>query len=506
VPLALHFDDLSAMTPSPLPRLRRLLAVWPVAFRLPAVPPRRAALLLGVLALVAPQAGRATAIAAPLPRAGTPLAASDTVRGVVFDSLANVPLAEAFVLAEPGGASVSTDSLGRFTLVADARITRVTVYHEALDEIGFGALVAERPAEATRWSGFTVAIPSMETIWEAVCGEPRPAGEKGGVLIGSTRLPDDRTRIGGAGIRVQWEAVLPRTRLVQLEELDARSDSTGSFALCGVPNVGELALIALSTEYASSALSISLTERPLRRIDVVMAPSDGPIDRWPTITGRVLSPELQPIAGAAVFIDGVDSAAVTDSAGRFTLVQVPPGSRMVSAEAGGFVTGTQQVDVLYADTPEVIVPLQRGLSIAGLEGFAVTERRVIRRDREEFELRRREGLALYVDTVQIREAGSLRAALEAVPGLEITTISGETDPARFAIAARGRSLGVNSCDATILVDGFPASLQELHSVAVDQLAAVEIYRSAAFAPPRFAERAESNCALLLFWTQFGLRP
>jgi hypothetical protein len=472
----------------------------------PSARARRAALLLGIIALAAPQIGRATAAGGPPRTVGASPLAPDTVRGVVFDSVSNVPLTDAFVLAEPGGATANTDSLGRFTLVADARISKVTVYHEALDEIGFGALVAERPADASRWTDVTVAIPSMETIWDAVCGEPRPDGENGGVLIGSTRLPDDRTRVGGAGIRVQWEAVLPRTRLLQLEERDAVSDSTGSFAICGVPNVGELAMIALSTEYASSALRVSLTERPLRRVDVVMAPSDGPIDRWPTLTGRVIGGDLQPIAGAIVTIDGVDSAAVTDSAGRFTMAQVPPGSRMLSAEAGGFVSGTQQVDVLYADTPEVMVPLQRGLTIAGLEGFAVTERRVIRRDREEFELRRREGLATYVDTVQIREAGSLRAALEVVPGLEVTTAPDQTDSARFAVFGRGRNLGVTSCQANILLDGFPATLDELHSVAVDQFAAVEIYRSASFAPARFAELAESDCAMLLFWTQFGLRP
>jgi len=472
----------------------------------PSARTRRAALLLGVVALAAPQIGRATAAGSSPRPANASRVAPDTVRGVVFDSVSNVPLVEAFVLAEPGGASVSTDSLGRFTLVADARITKVTVYHEALDEIGFGALVADRPAEAARWEDVTVAIPSMATIWDAVCGEPRPAGENGGVLIGSTRLPDDRTRVGGAGIRVQWEAILPRTRLLQLEERDAVTDSTGSFAICGVPNVGELAMIALSTEYASSALRVSLTDRPLRRVDVVMAPSDGPIDRWPSVTGRAVSLDLQPIAGVVINIDGVDSAAVTDSAGRFTIAQVPLGSRMLSAEAGGYISGTLQVDVLYADTPEVVVPLQRGLSIAGLEGFAVTERRVIRRDREEFEARRLEGLATYVDTVQIREAGSLRAALEAVPGLEITTAPEQTDPAKFVVFGRGRNLGVNSCQAAILLDGFPATLDELHSVAVDQLAAVEIYRSASFAPARYAEFAESDCAMLLFWTQFGLRP
>jgi hypothetical protein len=488
----------------PSPRVRRLAALPSAllgAFALLSSAPSSHATPAGAVAPIAAEPAAAT-----FARAMLPVVAPDTVRGVVFDSVSNVPLPDAFVMAEPAGINVTTDSLGRFMLVADARIDKVTVYHEALDEIGFGALVAERPDKAARWNDITVAIPSMETIWGAVCGEPRPAGDNGGVLVGSTRLPDDRTRIGGAGVRVQWESVLPRTRLLQLEERDAVSDSTGAFALCGVPNVGELALIALSTEYASSALRVSLTDRPLRRVDVVMAPSDGPIDRWPTLTGRVIAVDLQPVVGARVAIDGVDSVAVTDSAGRFTVAQVPPGSRMLNAEAGGYVTAMQQIDVLYADTPELIVPLQRGLSIAGLEGFAVTERRVIRRDREEFEARRREGLATYVDTVQIREAGSLRAALEAVPGLEIETAAGETEPAKFAVFGRGRGLGVTSCRATILLDGLPATLAELHSVAVDQLAAVEIYRSTSFAPVRYAEFAEADCAMLLFWTQFGLRP
>jgi hypothetical protein len=305
---------------------------------------------------------------------------------------------------------------------------------------------------------------------------------------------------------VQWEAVLPVTRLLQLEERDAVSDSTGGFAICGVPNVGELALIALSTEYASSALRISLADRPLRRVDVVMGPSDGPIDRWPTLTGRVVSVDLQPVVGARVQIDGVDSAVVSDSAGRFTVRQVPPGSRMLNAEAGGYVTGMQQLDVLYTNTAEILVPLQRGLTIAGLEGFAVTERRVIRRDREEFEARRREGLATFVDTAQIREAGSLRAALEAVSGLEVETAPEAADSTQFVVFGRGRSLGVSRCQAILLLDGLPATLEELHAIAEDQFAAVEIYRSVAFAPARYAAFAESECAMLLFWTQFGLRP
>ncbi len=459
-----------------------------------------AALLPGATAAWSPSAHAASRRASIAP------AAPDTVRGVVFDSLANAPLADAFIFAEPGGVSVTADSLGRFTLVGEATITRLTVYHPALDEIGLGALVVARPEGVARWDSAVAATPSLATIWERVCRAEMPAGENRGVLVGSARLPDDRTRVAGAAIRVQWEEILPRTRLRQLEERDAVTDSTGGYAVCGVPAMGDMAMIGLSTELQSGALQVALEQRPLRRVDLVLAPADGPVDRWPTIVGRVIGPDQQPVPNAEVAIDGVDSAVVAGADGRFTIAKVPPGSRMLAAQAAGYVAMAQQVDVLFEGTPEVIVALDRGLAIAGLEGIAVTERRVIRRDREEFEARRAEGIATFVDTTAIREAGSLRAALAAVPGLELRTAPGETDEARFAIYGYGRNLGVTTCRATVLVDGLPATLAELHAISAEQFAAVEVYRSEAYAPARFGEFVQSDCALVIFWTQFGLRP
>lgn len=431
---------------------------------------------------------------------------ADTVRGVVFDSLGGAPLAQAFLLAEPGGVSAPTDSLGRFTLVSDTRIERLTVYHDVLDEVGLGALVVARPADAARWTDITIATPSLATIWATVCRAELPADENRGVIVGSVRLPDDRTRIAGAGITAQWEAILPRTRLRQQEQRSARSDSTGAYALCGVPAVGEVVMAGSSVEYQSGAVQVALAERPLRRVDLVLAPADSRVDRWPTITGRVIGPDQQPVPNAQVAVDGVDSLVTADAEGRFRIQRVPPGSRMIAAQADGFSPVAQQVDVLDANTPEVIVALDRRFALAGLEGIAVTERRVIRREREEFEERRREGIAFFVDTLMIREAGSLRAALAQVPGLVVQNFPGSGDPARYAIYGRGRTFSIGTCSVQLLVDGLPATLEELHAISVSQFAAVEVYRNVSFAPDRFAQFAETDCALVAFWTQYGLRP
>jgi hypothetical protein len=481
---------------------------------LPFLPPRAAggvalvAALAGLHAVHRPAGLPPAFAAAPAPPVGARAAGvvPDTVRGVVFDSLGGAPLAQAFVLADPGGVSVAADSLGRFTLVGETRIERLTVYHPVLDEVGLGALVMARPEGVARWTDVVVATPSLATIWRRVCDADLPADENRGVLVGSLRLADDRTRVAGAGVTAQWQAILPRTRLPQDEQRSARSDSTGAYALCGVPTVGEVVMAGASVEYQSGVVQVALADRPLRRVDLVLAPADSRVDRWPTITGRVIGPDQQPVPNAQVAIDGVDGAVEADAEGRFRLERVPPGSRMLAAQAARFVAVAQQVDVLDAGTPEVVVMLDRGLALAGLEGIAVTERRVIRREREEFEARRLEGIAVFVDTTAIREAGSLRAALAEVPGLVVQDAPGSDDPARFAIYGRGRTFSIGTCSVQLLVDGLPATLEELHSIAPAQFAVVEVYRNVSFAPERFARFAENDCALVAFWTQYGLRP
>ena len=75
---------------------------------------------------------------------------ADTVRGVVFDSLSQRPLAGASVMAEPGGQSAMTDDRGQFVLVAPEKITRVTAFHLALDKTGIGSISAAPTSGATR--------------------------------------------------------------------------------------------------------------------------------------------------------------------------------------------------------------------------------------------------------------------------------------------------------------------------------------------------------------------
>lgn len=433
-------------------------------------------------------------------------ARADTVRGVVYDSLSNSPLAGAFITGEGAGVSTSSDSAGHFVIASEKRITRVTAFHEALDEMGFGALSVVRPEGDAPWTRVDLVTPSLGTLWSSVCGLPAPTTDYQGVLIGAARLPDNTTRVAGASIRVQYEEVLPRTGLRQMQELGAVTDSVGSYVVCGAPLYDEAAMMGTSTTVQSGPVRVVLEGRPLRRVDLVLGPVDGPISRWPTIVGRVENQYGQPIADARIVITERDSAATSDSSGAFRFAEVPPGSRTMTVLAAGYGTVIAQLDVLYEDTAMPIVTMEPAFSIAGFEGLRVTERTVIRRARREFEERLVEGIAQFVDSATVRAVGSLPAALAQVPGLLVERAPGATDDAQYEILGRGRNLAVQSCRADVFVDGVPAAFSDFYEVPLAEIAAVEVYRSNGFAPAMFTQFTSGDCALVVLWTRYGLRP
>lgn len=65
------------------------------------------------------------------------------------------------------------------------------------------------------------------------------------------------------------------------------------------------------------------------------------------IVGRVVTAEGgTPLSGATVVIVGTTRGAVTDTAGRFALADVPPGARRIQARRIGFISGVQTVTVV----------------------------------------------------------------------------------------------------------------------------------------------------------------
>ena len=182
-------------------------------------------------------------------------AVPDTIRGIVFDSLLHQPIPDATVQADEGAVSTMTDREGRFTLIAPETIHRVTVFHDFLDRSGLGSLQAA-VTEKTSHSMMVLSTPSLATIWARLC--PGRTLEKGrsGIVFGSVRAADARTRLSGAQVRVSWDFNAPGTIGAASRMSDTRTDSTGTYFACGAPPNNNVYVFGYSSTLRSGAVTV----------------------------------------------------------------------------------------------------------------------------------------------------------------------------------------------------------------------------------------------------------
>ncbi len=433
--------------------------------------------------------------------------AADTVRGVVYDSLSNSPLVGAFISTDVDDATTTTDSLGRFMVSASRRIARLHAFHDVPERLGLGALVVYRPLGATRWNP-TLATPSIETVWLRLCQGRRPTDGTGGIIFGSTRLSDDTTRLGGVLVEGQWE--LPRLSsdsAPRYESRSTRSDSLGQYVICGVLERVDAAIVGLSAEYRSLSMLLSDDELPVRRGDLVLGRIDAAQDRA-VVTGSVVDRDGKPVPDATVQIEGAD-ALRTDAAGRFSSLTVPTGTRMMFVRKVGFVPFATPVDVIDRGVRDRTVTLDKGVALAAVTVTAVRTRS---RDQREFQERQLAGFARIMEGRQVKNYPELRSAIAMLPGIMVVgdvrgdfSILGRvgTGGNTGSLRASSRNPG-GRCNVTLYLDGMLVDEAYLRVMATEEVAALELYPSESYAPPRYRTFGD-GCAMLLVWTRAHLR-
>jgi hypothetical protein len=99
-----------------------------------------------------------------------------------------------------------------------------------------------------------------------------------------------------------------------------------------------------------------------------------------TVTGQVINGETRtPVASAQVFVVGTNIGALTNTEGRFTLLNVPAGSRVVRVQLIGFSADDQTVTVPAGGTVTARFEL-RNQAIA-IQGVVVTALGVERKEK-----------------------------------------------------------------------------------------------------------------------------
>lgn len=303
------------------------------------------------------------------------------------------------------------------------------------------------------------------------------------------------------------------------------TDTLGRFRLEGVP-AGEARVqvtrdgyTPLGFEFAIAAnvtVSLRLTllpAPPATAAPIAAAPtaptatvSAGPPDtiKAPAgrtvISGKVIDSAGRPIFGAAIQAISTAQVTVTDSSGRFRLLNLVPGLVFVRVRKIGFLS---EYFPLQTEAGRVATLTVRLRPASGAPTLARVEVRAdARRDSRMvgFYERMRLGNGVFVEREEIlrRNASGVTDVLRGRNGVNVIRDAGN-NPTLF-----GRNLtGAGYCAMGVLIDGVFINTT---GVGIDQIAnvqdvrAIEVYKTGPSVPAEF-QRRETDCGAVLIWTR-----
>jgi len=436
------------------------------------------------------------------------------LRGVVVDSVVGAPLANAMVRvfragSPADGLDVRTDTLGRFTVpTLSVGTWWLSFLHPRLDSLRLEPPLVRVEAVEEGQIDIVLAIPSGPTLARQLCGAPR--GDSSAVMLGVVRDAAARLPIAGATIQVVWpEWVFAKEAMTRENMIRAaRTDSTGHFVLCHVPQ-GSTVTAQASTgrdstgvvEVEIPASGYAVVQFTVDRSSQLTTPAgesgSAPWRRGSgAIVGAVRAPDGRPLPGVMARVLGSGSAVRTDSGGTFRLMDAAAGTQTLEVRAVGFEPQRQLVELVPG------VPLSRAFTLERsrvvLDTVRVATGRTLPADIQAIERRWRAGQGVILDgeTVRTRTATQLTSALWGIPGVRLGTRAGYGNVV-YLRGNRGQD-----CIPVVFLDGFRfiangLSVDELVSPA--DVAAIEVYVRAMQRPAEFTDLAD--CGVFVVWTK-----
>jgi hypothetical protein len=217
------------------------------------------------------------------------------------------------------------------------------------------------------------------------------------------------------------------------------------------------------------------------------------------IRGTVSDSGRQPVTGAQVHIKNTDIRGVTDTAGRFVLPGVWPGTVTVNVQRIGLELQRSEVVVKAADTTVADFVMSQ---IAQLDPVETEASRASGRMAafEQRRLRAAGGAFITRADIDQRNPSSLSEMLRTVSGVSVrsSAIAGEQPVVRMGRSPRPAVKGV--CEVQLFVDGQPYHRGNVDDFPPETVEGIEIYRGGAEIPAEF-RRDNAGCGLIAIWTR-----
>jgi hypothetical protein len=433
---------------------------------------------------------------------GAPPASPVAVRGVAYDGLRGAPLRNALITLVGSEQNTRSDSRGRFhfdSVMPGAHT--FAMQHAALDSLGFSGL-STRAMITNGREEVRIAVPSFATLWRHACGSTR-APDDSGFVYGTIRDAETGRPIGNATVDVTWTQMMlySRKNMVQRRWHTAtRSDSTGSYAVCGVTATEWLRIRAeIDTDAiarASGWIDLSPAEVRVQRRDLLLGRASGPDStRSGKIVGVVTDAAGEVFADARIVMDGLPEIR-SGADGSFTIKNAPAGTHQIEVMSVGIAPVITIVDVRAGDTTSVAI--QFGMPIV-LEGVKVVGARVGNVLAAEFVMRRKSGLGYAMDSTQIGQFRTVFEAIQTTPGTNVRFD-------RNLLAISMANIRGGTCAPQVRIDGLPAEYGHIIDLQPSEVAAIEVFGRPTLVPAQFHTTASPlTCGMILVWTKYGFR-
>ena len=442
--------------------------------------------------------------------------------GTVFDSTSGKPLAGAMVTIEGFGRTTETDSEGRFVFdsLSDAGEVRVRAWHARLDSLALAPPVARVQLRRRGESTMQLAIPGVAEVARLRCARESRDAQR--VITGILQSPTDSVRASVEVVLLERLGATGDGRDSLVRHTEITSDA-GRYAFCGVQPGTQSWLLARSGPDWTDPLHINgenappVEVIPLRTLSPVHPAADSsqrtaaPDGAPAVILGRTLQPGPARITGwvllpehnesrVQVLVDDVVRAS-TAADGSFSIREVAAGARRLTFRAPPLAARHIALTAEPGQSQLMVVTLRMVPVVVVNLNLAPPDPRM-----DDFRQRRRAGGGVFIDRAQIqrRNPRQLSDLLRSVPGVRVQS----TSTGLRYISTHFRRLSENPdypeaglCDMMLYIDGQPfqatASAADLR-VRVTDLAAIEVYASAASVPREFAGH-NAACGVILIW-------
>jgi hypothetical protein len=375
------------------------------------------------------------------------LLAPARITGTVYDSLTGRPLADGRIwlvpsepkaivdlgLAPTAGrlavAAMSTkpDAAGRYSLEGiPAGPYRLIVEHPALDSLGVVGPHYDMLLKPGARTIADVGSPSHATLW-AECVRPKDMSTSStdGLVIGTVRSARDQRPLAGALVRATWVMLSPSAvEAAHSYTVETRTNADGVYRVCGLPD-STFAMVqaagprSFTGRVAAKVGALGIAHVDLRLAEV--AEGEPPLAAG-VVAGTVTDSLGHPVPNAQFVFDGSTMEGRSDSAGRFRLTEVMPGTQVLEVRRVGLDAVRHVVDVVPGATTSLSLTLTRTQL---LEAMIVTAQRTRRSPEVSDAVRRhRTGSGTILLEEDIARSTSIQSLLQGISGVRVVQTQG----------------------------------------------------------------------------------